>query len=40
MCVQFELNDTHVKGHVSIVTLYAIMFKGHVSSCSEWPLGG
>ncbi len=30
-------NDPDVKGHVLIVTLYAvIMFKGHVSFYSEW----
>ncbi len=32
-----NLNDPCVKGHVPIVTLYAvIMFKGHVPSLSEW----
>ena len=42
MCVQLELMtgyDPHVKDHVPIVTLYAvIMFKGHASFYSEWTL--
>ncbi len=33
-------NDPDVKGHVPIVTLYAIiMFIGHFVSYSEWTLG-
>ena len=39
MCVKLELITLDVKGHVTIITLYAvIMFKGHVSSYSEWTL--
>ena len=32
-------NDPDVKGHVPIVTMYAVvMFKGHVSSYHEWTV--
>ncbi len=38
VCAAWTKYEADVKGHVPIVTLYADMFKGQISSYSEWTL--